>query len=365
MAKAKEGYWREYTNLQHVKHELIRNYINGWLPKLTQGKYGHGRVIYFDTHAGRGKHLTGNLGSPLVALQTVLEHSFFDRFQSEICFVFIEHDENNLRQLKKELAAFKPLPSNVTVECVGEDCFEFLNGLIEELAEERISLAPSFFFCDPFGFSIPGETLAKLMKFRGVEIFVNIIWRELDMAISQGRKGVPGFVTLLDRIFAGHDWSQIDSDDCDERAEQCVQLMRQVVGAEWATYIKMLGSNNRTRYFLLHLTNHDAGREYMKECVWKSCPTGGYYARQTDDPKQQFLIEQEPDLDFVEMWVVRKLAKRPRRWSWLIEKTRTELWLAKHTNQVVRKLRNEGAITATGYNGRFTPASDPLLTLSR
>jgi hypothetical protein len=27
-------YWGDYTNLQHVKHELIREYLNGWFPKL-------------------------------------------------------------------------------------------------------------------------------------------------------------------------------------------------------------------------------------------------------------------------------------------------------------------------------------------
>jgi len=62
-------YWKEYTNLQHVKHSLIRNYLNGWFPML--GSWA-GRILYFDTHAGRGKHKGGQKGSPLVALDCVL-----------------------------------------------------------------------------------------------------------------------------------------------------------------------------------------------------------------------------------------------------------------------------------------------------
>ena len=51
------GYWSEYSNLQRVKHALIHDYLNGWLPKLTLG--GADRVVYLDTHAGRGMHLRG------------------------------------------------------------------------------------------------------------------------------------------------------------------------------------------------------------------------------------------------------------------------------------------------------------------
>lgn len=55
------NYWAEYTNLQQVKHDLIRNYLGGWFPKLG---FWAGRVVYLDTHAGRGAYVSGQLGSP-------------------------------------------------------------------------------------------------------------------------------------------------------------------------------------------------------------------------------------------------------------------------------------------------------------
>ena len=60
-------YWSEYSNLQRVKHDLIKKYLEGWFPKMTLGPSGAKRLLYIDTHAGRGKHLNGQLGSPLVA----------------------------------------------------------------------------------------------------------------------------------------------------------------------------------------------------------------------------------------------------------------------------------------------------------
>jgi len=61
-------YWDEYSNLQKVKHDLIREYLNGWFPKL--GLWS-GRIVYFDTHAGRGRHMSGQEGSPPGCLDDV------------------------------------------------------------------------------------------------------------------------------------------------------------------------------------------------------------------------------------------------------------------------------------------------------
>ena len=53
------AYWEQYGPFQHVKHELIRCYLNGWFPKL--GTWA-GRVLYVDTHAGRGRYESGDPG---------------------------------------------------------------------------------------------------------------------------------------------------------------------------------------------------------------------------------------------------------------------------------------------------------------
>lgn len=58
------GYWEQYGPFQHVKHELIRCYLNGWYPKL--GTWAR-RVLYVDTHAGRGRYESGAPGSPVLA----------------------------------------------------------------------------------------------------------------------------------------------------------------------------------------------------------------------------------------------------------------------------------------------------------
>lgn len=354
-------YWQEYTNLQKVKHDLIRHYLGGWFAKLG---FWAGRVIYLDTHAGRGGYADGQLGSPLVALDTLLNHIALQQLlqRSEFRFLFIERDADNLEQLKKELAQ-RQLPKGVHVDPHCNDAFALLN----EIAARTKALAPAFIFVDPYGFKVPAATLRSVLQAGRVELFVNVIWRELDMGITQGRMGrQPGMVDTLNMIFDGEEWkTEIVSDDIDQRADQAARLLARKVGAKWHTYIKMLGDNGRTRYMLLHLTNHDDGRDLMKDSIWKVAPDGGYYARKSVDVAQQVLIEPEPDLRPLRDWVCERLASGPKRWQELQTDLRPELWREAHLNQQIRELRNSGLIKASDFKPPFSPKANPLLALEK
>jgi hypothetical protein len=198
-----------------------------------------------------------------------------------------------------------------------------------------------------------------------VELFVNVIWRELDMAIQQAQaRDKSGMAATLNSVFDGDKWKKICAGESDERAEQCADFFREITQAGWGTHIRML-DNGRIRYFLLHLTNHDAGRDLMKECIWKACPDGGYYASKSDNPRQQYLIEPEPDLRPLRDWVTERLRAGPKRWQDLTEELREELWLPKHLNEVIRDMRNGKELVADGYTGRFAPKNNPLLHRSK
>jgi three-Cys-motif partner protein len=352
-------YWAEYTNLQQVKHDLIRCYLGGWFAKLG---FWAGRVVYLDTHAGRGTYANGRLGSPLVALDTLLTHRALANLlkNSEFRFLFIERDPENLKRLEEELES-RNLPDGVHVDPHCDDAFVVL----DEIVSRANHFAPAFVFVDPYGFKVPAATLRALLRAGRVELFVNVMWRELDMAISQGQAGdKPGIAAMLNAIFGGGEWkTAIDADDIDERADQAVRLLAHKIGSRWHTYIRMLGDNGRTRYVLLHLTNHDDGRDLMKDCMWKIAPDGGYYARKSVDPGQLVLITPQPDLRPLRKWVLDQLKKHPRRWQDLQSDLRPELWRETHLNELVRTLRNEGTIEGTDYAGSFSQKANPLLKL--
>ncbi|MEZ4330891.1 MAG: three-Cys-motif partner protein TcmP [Myxococcota bacterium] len=355
-------YWREYSNLQRTKHDLIRQYLGGWFAKL--GSWA-GRVLYFDTHAGRGAHASGQLGSPLVALNTLLTHSHRDRLlrNCEFRFHFIERDEENKRALDSEVLALGSLPRNVIIESIAADCFDHLAGLVRDLREAGSRMAPAFVFVDPYGFKVPGALLRDLMQSGSVELFINVIWRELDMAIAQARRGMaPGFAATLDEIFGGAGWKErVASEDFDERADQAIDLIAEMVSARWATPLRMLADNHKTRYVLLHLTNHDEGRALMKDCMWRVCPEGGFYARKGN---QQLLIKPEPNLGPLREWVLAKISAGPIRYQDLHREALPEIWRPTQINKVVSALRKDGKIVGRDYLGKFSGRANPLLELA-
>ena len=355
------SYWQEYTNLQKVKHDLIRQYLNGWFPKLASWAT---RVLYFDTHAGVGRYKSGEVGSPLVAIDTLLNHRARDRLleHCEVKCFLIERDVSNLEALKREIAELGELPTGMQIIPHPTDCFETLESLIEGLRSRRRQLAPAFFFVDPYGFKIPGRILAALMQFPHVELFVNVIWRELDMALTHAhRDPTSSHADNMSMIFGSDRWRSITATDHNERAEQAVDAFREMTGAQWSTHVRMLGDNRATRYVMLHLTNHAAGRDLMKSCVWKVCPDGTYCARKGDNPRQELLITPMPDLSPLKDWIETELQDGPMRWQELDERLRGQLWLSAHLNKVLREMRRNVEITATDFASPFSRKTNPLL----
>ena len=361
------AYWEQYGPFQHVKHELIRCYLNGWYPKL--GTWAR-RVLYVDTHAGRGRYESGDPGSPVLALQTLLRHSYREKLlnASEFNFLFIERDPANLAALEAELSQLKPFPARINVETSEGDAFERLSVILNELRRDRAQMAPAFLFVDPYGFKIPARLLGDLMKAGRVELFINVMWRELDMLIQQ--RPAPGtpHAQTLDEIFGSSSWrTEVVGEGMDDRLDRAIPLMARGIGAKWWTSaVRMVTGGQATRYVLLHLTNSDDGRDLMKECAWSVSPAGGFMVRRSDNPDQQFLIKPEPDLRPLRDWILNRLSNRPERWQDLHAAVRPEWWLPKQVNELVRELKKDGVITADEVPGRrFGAAANPVLRLAK
>lgn len=361
MEDRQASYWEEYSNLQFTKHKLIKEYLNGWFPKL--GSWS-GRILYVDTHAGRGKHKGGQEGSPLVALRTFIDHKCRDRIldRCEVRFMFVERNESNAKRLAGGIKELGTLPRNVAYKIYNKNAFELLNGIAKQLEETGNKLAPCFMFVDPYGFNVPCEVLRRVKAHSRSELLITVIWRELNMAICQKKRPV-GLTEVINSVFGGEEWQELRLiSDLDERGEAAIQMLKRNIGAKWATYIRMLGDNQKARYFLLHLTDHDAGRDLMKDVVWKCCPESGYYVRKRDDPKQQYVIEPAPDLAELRSWLIDKLSRKPCTWDDLAEMLREEIWLNKHLWQVIRGGRNK-EIKATNFSGKFSQKANPTFSL--
>ena len=380
-------YWESYGAIQKAKHDLIKEYLNGWFPKMTLGGTGVRKLLYIDTHAGRGVHKGGESGSPVVAVETLFRHTSRDDIlrNTEVIMYFIERNEANATVLSQQLQPYRHV-RNLELQVVCADAFSHLGDVHALFQAERTLWPASLLFVDPYGFKLPADLFRQFLSYPKVEMFVNVMWRWLYMSqrlalgvpceddvgpVAVIRKKVPSLFDLeeddesevadqdsdedqkmdqafssrgavqqeanqrlMDMVFGGNLWRQLVGDTNEDRADCCAELFRRVYGASWATHLRMR-KKNQTRHFLLHLTNHREGRNLMKECCWKVSPGGGFYASDSHAPKQRILMEPEPELAPLHEWLCQRLSSGPRRWNLLKDDLDEVLWLGKHLAEVI------------------------------
>ncbi len=96
-----------------AKHEILRRYLDAWIPILSLGKFP--KLVYIDGFAGPGRYAEGEHGSPILAIKAVLAQRVAITAELEFFFVEKEADRSTvLEALVRELS----LPRNLI--CSGE-----------------------------------------------------------------------------------------------------------------------------------------------------------------------------------------------------------------------------------------------------
>ena len=357
MSTVDERYWAEYDGLQFAKHQLLEKYLAGWFPILASW---HGRVLYIDCHAGRGRHDTGDEGSPILALRLLLEHKLRARILSstEVHFFLFEIDQKNYSELCSQIHAFGDLPKNIFVHPYQGDYESHLNATIQQLRANRLQLAPSFAFVDPYGFSVSMAFLNDLLSFPRCELLINFMYRYIDMAIHQEVQA-----GNMDALFGCSEWRTLVSiEDPSLRAQATISLFSRQLAAQHVTHMHMMGDNNALKYVLIHATNHERGRQLMKQAVWTVTPEGAFAAHEGHSPDQLVLIVPEPDLRPLQRSLKAafdgQTIRLGRLYKWLLP----QIYLPKHLHQALKALQSEGSVEFTGYENGFAFNKNPLVT---
>lgn len=261
-----------------AKHQMLGWYLDGWFPTLSST---NGRVLFLDGFAGRGLYNDGTEGSPLIALRRLVEHNFFPRMRDrEFVFFFVEANPENAESLRSEIEQFQadhsPWPANVKVQVLNETFDATANALLERLREQKRSLAPTFAFVDPFGYTgLPMNVLADLLDYPRSEVFVNFMVGHVQRFIERDgqERAMSGLFGIdVSEIMEGYA-GQVD------RVEHLRSVYeRQLQERARFDYVQSFGMINSTgniSYYLLHGTRHLKGVKLMKAAMWRVDPGGG------------------------------------------------------------------------------------------
>lgn len=305
MSKIKDIIWTIEPHTE-AKHEILRKYLDAWLPIITRW---HGRVLYVDGFAGPGEYVNGEDGSPIIAIKSVLEHKADIR--AEIRMLFIEANKNRYEFLKQKVDKLK-LPPNIKTKCICEKFYESLTEILNYLDEQKARLAPAFVFIDPFGFTgIPFSVIKRIMENERCEVLITFMYEEINRFISDKR-----LWDGLNETFGTEEWQQVISENDSKQREILLhniykKQLEQEVNIKFVHSFKMTNKINKTDYFLFFGTNSIVGLKKMKEAMWKVDESGAFqFSDATYNPAQPMLFQIEPNYDHLKKIILKNFKKK-------------------------------------------------------
>lgn len=246
-----------------AKHRILERYFPAWA-KILGSQYS--TLVYVDCFAGAGSYAGGEPGSPLVILNKATELVQTSTTRFAIVCIFVEKDADAASILQSEIP--QNLPDRVNAIVLNEDAHDFVPKLLQLLPDG----IPTFFFIDPYGHPITIPIMNQILQRPRTEILLNMMWWVLNIHLGNKR-----LWPRIDSMFGNHDW----------RHQPFMRLSRQQreltfvdyfvskLKADYALRFRIRFSpedevrgRNRTKYYLIHLSNHRKAVLVMKEVMW-------------------------------------------------------------------------------------------------
>lgn len=258
------------------KHLVLKGYLDAWFPIM--GRW-NGRILFIDGFAGPGEYRDREIGSPLVALNSLKDHRARHQVTAEVGFLFIEKDPDRAKHLTKLTDHLRPhLPGNCTVEVECGLFDETMSKALNAIKAQEKNLAPAFVMVDPFGVSgTPMAVLKRILSNPKCEVYISFMY---DF-ISRFRD-TSEFAPHLDELFGSGEWrGGIPLTDPTERKEFFYGLyerqLRQA-GAEQVVRFELY-EGPRLVYAIFFASHSIKGADRMKEAIWKVVPFGDFTFR--------------------------------------------------------------------------------------
>jgi len=291
MAAPRQTIWALEPHTR-AKHEILKRYLQAWMVILSQGKFPE--ILYIDGFAGPGEYSGGEVGSPIIALDTAL--AYRPPLTAKVHFLFVEKDNGRADYLRKKVTS-KTLPGTFQVIVEGGITFEeaFATQYPAFLRNGR--LIPTFAFIDPFGWKGTPFSLAKqILAHRSCEVFVNFMYEEINRFI-----GHPDQIANFDSFFGTTTWRACVGETDPRKRDRCLHdlYLNQLHTTTNARYVRSFGMSNArdvTDYYLFYATNELLGLKKMKEAMWKVDESGEFRFSDATDPNQLVLFEKTPNL---------------------------------------------------------------------
>jgi three-Cys-motif partner protein len=273
-----------------AKHRILRGYLEAWLPIM--GSWCP-RLVLVDGFAGPGVYTKGEPGSPIHMLNAYLEHAQQSLIKAELVYAFVEQDRERFESLEAEIGKLT-LPRQVKVNFYNQPFDEVFSGILDDLAARGATLAPTFAFIDPFGYTgAPMELTGRFLQFDRCEVLIYVPLPWINRFL--GREGQESALTSF---FGTDRWREALDLTGDDRIRFLHDLFKEQLettcGLDYVRSFEIVTAKS-TGYHLFFGTKELKGLEKMKDVMWRVDPAQGDRFRDSTIKGLMPLFEPEPD----------------------------------------------------------------------
>ncbi|WP_460810030.1 three-Cys-motif partner protein TcmP [Microlunatus endophyticus] len=328
-----------------AKHRIYRAYLDKWYPILLSDN-GYPSVTYAEGFAGPGVYKDGSAGSPIIAIQALLETPQLAGTEKTTRFVFVDDDPRCVKLLGDELRRRfpdRPRPHGLMPVSVAEGpCSDAFEPALEAVGAWYQPILAVF---DSWGNApVPYRLIRRLAQNPSSEVVVTFMPQHFIRFVSQLSEDTDG-------VF-GHDSSWRAVSDIPDGSKKKAFLLGRYrsmlaeAGFRFLLDFELVTVKGESLY-LVFGTNHRRGLEKMKQSVWEVDKVQGIGFRDPKDEYEEALFDlTDPQLEPLERMLVTRLAgagqirvENLREWALF-----STVYREQHVIPALTKLRNRGQV---------------------
>ena len=271
-----------------AKHDILKYHLGAWFPILASA---FDRLQYIDGFAGPGEYESGEVGSPILALEGLSNHVSINKFiqgGKRMDFLFVEKEQQFADSLRHRISQTQ-WPDVFNIDVSHAEFELVMSDLLDEVDAGKRIMPPTLLFIDPFGsagFSM--GLVTRLGRYNRIDMLINFNYVDLvRWLLSDDTKHV-----TLDGLYGTQRWRPALQMAGEERKEFLIQEYgRALQEAGWrGTNFEMINNQNQTQYYLFFGTRSPRGMQVIKRAMRSVSPDGLFrYCDRTNPAQQRFM----------------------------------------------------------------------------
>ncbi len=354
------GFFTEQTEQSLVKATIVERYFDIWANVIisTQKRYPSRsqKIAYIDLFAGCGRYEKGAKSTPVKVLENAVANP---DIRSRLVTIFNDKDEATSRCLEQAITAIPGIKTlkykpKVLNEEVGDEIVKIF---------ENMSLIPTLFFVDPWGYrGLSLRLVDSVLKDWGCDCIFFFNYNRINMGLSN-----PMVREHMNALFGENRASQL----CGQLDCMAHQKRELVIVEELCQAIKSYGARHtlpfrfknargtRTSHHLIFVSKHFRGYEIMKEIMAKESTSASQgvpsfeYSPADLLPKQSLLFQLSRPLDDLRETLLVKFAGQTLFMQQVYEQHSIDTpYIKKNYKTVLLEMENSGEIQVKDPNNK-------------